>query len=224
VWVLCPGPETDPAAAAAAESLARAVGATPVRMDAGRHDRLVALVSHVPQVASTALMRLAAARAEEGEPELLLLAAGGFRDLTRLAASNPDLWADILLANAARAREGVEAYREALAEVAVLLASGDRAALAALFREARAARLALAAKPQARVGVAILALEIPDRPGTLAEVTSTLGERGINIEDLEIIHSAEGAKGALHLTVGAADADAALAALAARGYAAGRLA
>ena len=81
----------------------------PVRLDPERHDRLVAFVSHLPQVASTALMGLAATE-EADEPDILLLAAGGFRDLTRLAASNPALWSEILLANREAIAEAIELY------------------------------------------------------------------------------------------------------------------
>ena len=97
VWVLTPTRALRARARCDASRLDRArsgharCGSTPAR-----HDRLVAFVSHLPQVASTALMSLAATE-EADEPEILLLAAGGFRDLTRLAASNPALWSDILL-------------------------------------------------------------------------------------------------------------------------------
>ena len=89
------------------------IGARPVRMDPARHDRLVAFVSHLPQVASTALMGLAATE-EADEPEILLLAAGGFRDLTRLAASNPALWSEILLSNREAIAEAIDLYVERL--------------------------------------------------------------------------------------------------------------
>ena len=98
VWVLTPHPGSDGPAVDRLTSFVEGIGGRPVLMQAERHDRLVAFVSHLPQVASTALMELAATE-EAGEPEILLLAAGGFRDLTRLASSNPSLWSDILLAN-----------------------------------------------------------------------------------------------------------------------------
>jgi prephenate dehydrogenase len=223
VWVLCPSAATDGAAVERVERLVRAFGAVPLRMDADRHDRLVALISHLPQLASTALMRVAAVRAA-GEPEVFQLAAGGFRDLTRLAASNPDLWPDILLANADRARDAIDVYVEALLQLSSLLERRDREGLVDVFRRSKEARLGLAAKPQAKIGVAILSVPIPDRPGVLAEITSTLGARSINIEDLEIVHSVEGARGTLHATIGESQAEEAIGALAERGYEVDRLA
>ena len=75
----------------------------------------------------------------------------------------------------------------------------------ATFAQAKDARLRLATKPQVKSGVAVLQVEVPDRPGALAELTSTLAESRVNIEDLQIVHSPEGGRGTVHLTV-AADA------------------
>jgi prephenate dehydrogenase len=205
-WVLAPGPNTDEEATRRVEAWVAKVGARPIRMDAERHDRLVAMVSHLPQVASTALMGLAAAE-EAGEPEILLLAAGGFRDLTRLAASNPRLWSHILLSNRDAIGRAIDLYVERLEALAALVRTGDAAGVERSFAEAKAARLVLAAKPQVRAGVAVLQVPVPDRPGVLAEVTSTLGDAGVNIEDLQIVHSPEGGGGTVHLTVGAEAAD-----------------
>jgi prephenate dehydrogenase len=193
------------------------LGAQPVEMEAPRHDRLVAFVSHLPQVASTALMGLAAAE-EADEPQILLLAAGGFRDLTRLAASNPALWSSILLANREALAEAIDLYRDRLGLLRDLVLEGRGSEVERAFAEAKRARLALSAKPQVRAGVAVLQVPVPDRPGVLAELTATLGEAGVNIEDLQIVHSPEGGRGTVHLTVGASAAEVAQAALAARGF------
>ncbi|HZD18174.1 MAG TPA: prephenate dehydrogenase [Actinomycetota bacterium] len=204
VWVLSPGRGADEDTTGRLEAWVAKVGARPVLMDAERHDRLVAVVSHLPQVASTALMGLAATE-EAGEPEILLLAAGGFRDLTRLAASNPHLWGDILLANREEVVRAIDLYVERLGRFRDRVLAGDAPEVEAAFASAKDARLTLAAKPQVRSGVAVLQVPVPDRPGVLAEVTATMSESGVNIEDLQIVHSPEGGRGTVHLTV-AADA------------------
>jgi prephenate dehydrogenase len=204
VWVLCALPATDPASVDRLAGWIERVGASPVRMDAERHDRLVAVMSHLPQVASTALMGLAATE-EAGEPEILLLAAGGFRDLTRLAASSPHLWSDILLANREEVARALERYADRLLEIRHLVLEGRAGDVEQAFERAKRARLTLAAKPQVKAGVAVLQVPIPDRPGVLADLTAALGEAEVNIEDLQIVHSPEGGRGTVHLTV-AADA------------------
>lgn len=200
VWVLCATELTDPTAVDRLEAWIERVGASPVRMDPERHDRLVAVVSHLPQVASTALMGLAATE-EAGEPEILLLAAGGFRDLTRLAASSPRLWSDILLSNREQIARALELYADRLLEIRDMVRAGAAGQVEEAFAHAKRARLALTAKPQVKAGVAVIQVPIPDRPGVLGELTAALGEAGVNIEDLQIVHSPEGGRGTVHLTV-----------------------
>ncbi len=206
VWVLAEGSGADEEVIARLEAWIVRIGARPVRMDADRHDRLVAVVSHLPQLASTALMGLAATE-EAGEPEILLLAAGGFRDLTRLAASNPRLWGDILLANRDAIVRAIDLYVARLGQPRDLVDSESREEVEAAFAAAKQARLSLAAKPQVKAGVAVLQVPVPDRPGVLAEVTSVMSEAEVNIEDLQIVHSHEGGRGTLHLTVAAGAAE-----------------
>ncbi len=217
VWVLTPTPDTDPLATARVETWVREIGGRPVRMPAARHDRLVAFVSHLPQVASTALMGLAAEE-EAGEPEILMLAAGGFRDLTRLASSNPGLWSDILLANSEQVGAAIDSYIARLAALRDEVMQRRGRDVEATFAAAQRARLRLAAKPKVRAGVAVLQVPVPDRPGALAELTAALGAGAVNIEDLQIVHSPEGGRGTVHLTVAASAADDATRILGGRGF------
>ena len=217
VWVLTPSPVTSDKATARLSGWVEAIGARPVVMDPFRHDRLVAMVSHLPQVASTALMSLAATE-EAGEPDILLLAAGGFRDLTRLAASSPRLWSDILLANRAQIAEAIDLYAKRLSEIRDMVIAGSARDVERAFAEAKEARLTLAAKPTVRTGVSVLQVAVPDRPGTLADLTACLGLAGVNIEDLQIVHSPEGGRGTVHLTVVSSAADEAVRALRERGF------
>jgi prephenate dehydrogenase len=206
VWAVTPTASSSDASIARLEAFITSVGAQPVRLTPERHDRLVAIVSHLPQVASTALMSLAATE-EADEPDILLLAAGGFRDLTRLAASNPGLWSEILLANRDEVARAIDLYVGRLERLRDEVRAQRADGVERIFEEAKGARLGLAAKPQVRAGVAVLQVPIPDRPGALAEVTGGLADAGVNIEDLQIVHSPEGGRGLVHLTVAAAAAD-----------------
>jgi prephenate dehydrogenase len=217
VWVVTPAEVTDLRGCALVEAFVGAIGARAVRLTPERHDRLVAFVSHLPQVASTTLMGLAATE-EADEPDLLLLAAGGFRDLTRLASSDPTLWSEILLANDLRVAEAIDLFIARLTALRDAIVARDGDGVERTFDEAKRARLRLAAKPKVRSGVAVLQTLIPDEPGALARITALLGEASVNIEDLQIVHSPEGGRGTVHLTVAAASVDDAWGALAAHGY------
>jgi prephenate dehydrogenase len=137
-WVVTPTPETEPDALARAEALARAVGARPRLMDAVAHDDAVAAVSHLPLAVAAAL---AGALAEEPDwPAAAKLAAGGYRDTTRVAAGDPIMGRDMLLANRARILARLDAFNARLERLRAALASGDAAAVEALLRAASAAR------------------------------------------------------------------------------------
>jgi prephenate dehydrogenase len=217
VWVLTPTEHSSSQALQAVESFVTRVGAHPVRMSAERHDRLVAFVSHLPQVASSTLMGLAATE-EADEPDMLLLAAGGFRDLTRLAASDPVLWSEILVANAHEIVPAIDLYVARLRALQERIRVSEPTDVQRAFADAKEARLRLAAKPQVRAGVAVLQVQVEDRPGALADLTAALGSGGVNIEDLQIVHSPEGGRGTVHLTVVASTAEHAATVLVANGF------
>jgi prephenate dehydrogenase len=216
-WVLTPAANTDPLAFATVRSAVSALGANVVELPASRHDDLVALVSHVPHLTAATLMNLAADTALE-HATLLRLAAGGFRDMTRIAAGEPTIWPDLCVENRAGILDVLDRLLSALGRVRAVVASGDRTALLATLERAREARLNLPAgapPPEETVEVRV---PVPDRPGVLAEVTTLLGEMGINIYDLEIAHSAEGDRGVLVLVVAASAGEAVREALHRREY------
>jgi prephenate dehydrogenase len=157
-----------------------------------------------------------AATEEADEPEILVLAAGGFRDLTRLAASDPGLWSQILLANRVEIGRAIDLFVARLHALRDRILEGRGGEVERTFQDAKAARLRLATKPQVRAGVAVLQVQIPDEPGALARITATLV--GVNIEDLQIVHSPEGGRGRVHVTVAAGSAADALSMLSGQGY------
>ena len=166
------------------ESMIRTCGATPLHMDAADHDRAVAAVSHLPHVAAAALSLLAA-RADEGS--LSRLAAGGFRDITRIASSDPALWAGISLQSRTELLPLVKSYAALLDEFSRALDAGDSKALYRLFFQAAQYRNALPADGRgALTAHSSLTVYIKDRPGELGRITTLLGENGINISNIRI--------------------------------------
>jgi prephenate dehydrogenase len=218
-YLLTPTTHTDPEAYRRLHGLVARIGARPLAVDPARHDALVAVVSHLPQLAATTLMNLAAERARDEHAGLLLLAAGGFRDATRVAASNPDLWLDICAENRDAIVAILDAYRERIGALRSVLSVGDDQGLRRALADAREARRALPGKETATGALVELRLPIPDRPGVLAEVTTTVGSVGVNIEDLGIEHAPEGGRGTLRLAIiGPKHATTARTALEAIGY------
>src|SRR5690606_33273785 len=165
-----------------------------------RHDALVAVVSHVPHLTAASLMRLAGERSEEHRA-LLRLAAGGFRDMTRIASGHPGIWPDICSENRAAIVEVLDDLTKALTEMRAIAERGDREALLAALTSARAARVHLPARFRTAADLRELRIPVPDRPGVLAEVTTLATDLDVNIADLEIAHSTEGDRGVLILLV-----------------------
>ncbi|CAN5606811.1 prephenate dehydrogenase [soil metagenome] len=217
VWVLTPTEGTEAGAHLLVRSLVSSLGAEVGELSPERHDALVAVVSHVPHLTAAALMGLAAERAEEHEA-LLRLAAGGFRDMTRVAAGSPAIWPDICGENRDAIVEVLARLEGSLASLRGMVEAGDRAGL---LGELGAARQARANLPRRAVDPATLAevrVPVPDRPGVLAEVMTLAAALQVNIFDAEIAHSSEGDAGVLILMVDEALVERFRGGLVARGF------
>ncbi len=140
-WVLSPLPRTDPRALDLAAELAAAVGARPIVLEPARHDRLVASISHLPFLVASALTG-AVAEVGASDPMVWDLAAGGFRDTSRVAASDTQMFLDILLTNRSAVLAQVDAFAAELGELRSLLAQEDEAALRVRLAATRRQRAA----------------------------------------------------------------------------------
>jgi 3-phosphoshikimate 1-carboxyvinyltransferase len=136
--ILTPEAGTDPDALARTHDLWRALGAEVIEMDVAEHDRVLAMTSHLPHLLAFALVDTLG-RQDEHEA-IFAHAAGGFRDFTRIASSDPVMWADVFSANAPSVLEILDAFRDDLDVLRGLLESGDREALRALFARAKTLR------------------------------------------------------------------------------------
>ncbi|MBS1264282.1 MAG: Cyclohexadienyl dehydrogenase [Acidimicrobiaceae bacterium] len=199
-WVLTPGEGTDDAAFARVRTTVASLGAEVVTLSPDRHDALVALVSHVPHLTAATLMGLAASRSEE-HYAVLRLAAGGFRDMTRVAAGHPGIWPDICTENSHAIAEVLDDLIAALGVVRREVADSDREGLLARLETARAARVSLPTGAPRPSELAEVRVPIPDRHGEIAAIATLATELDVNIYDLEIAHSAEGDRGVVLLIV-----------------------
>jgi prephenate dehydrogenase len=205
-WTLTPSANTDERSYALVLRVVRDLGADVVTLAPEHHDALVALVSHVPQLAASTLMDVASST-DEDRPTMLRLAAGGFRDMTRIAAGHPGIWPDILATNRDAVLSALDAYVAALLRAREIVASGSRDELLGLLDRARAARRNLPKGVSVADRLVEMRVPVPDRPGVLAEVTTLAGRLGVNVIDVEIAHSLEGGRGVLVLVVAAVKAD-----------------
>jgi prephenate dehydrogenase len=214
-WYLTP---TERSSGLLYDRLQRAVaglGARPQAIDPGAHDRLMATISHLPHVVANALAAEAAAelsRDSERMPEV----GPSFRDTTRVAGSNPAIWADIFASNRAAVADSVEAVARRLGEAAELIRAGDRDAVAAWHAAAGEDRRRLLESELEGGPLRELRIVVANRPGTIAALALALGEAGVNIEDMALYPALDMNSGAVTLWV-AGDDQAARAATLVRG-------
>ena len=188
-WVITPTTSTTDEQYRTVEDLALELGATPLRMTAEEHDRGVALVSHVPQVVSSLL----AARLREAPDSAVRLAGQGLRDTTRIAGSNPELWVQILGANAAPVAHVLTDYRDELDAVISALeapaASGSPRRIAETLAAGNQGVARIPGKHGRDDRYASLIVKVDDTPGQLARLLTEIGEEGVNLEDFRLEHS-----------------------------------
>ncbi|MFD9323217.1 prephenate dehydrogenase [Streptomyces sp. NPDC060053] len=207
-WVLTPTRDTDTEVLNLALELVSHCRAVPVVMDADAHDRAVALVSHMPHLVSS----MVAARLEHAEEAAVRLCGQGIRDVTRIAASDPGMWIDILSANPGPVADlltDVAADLEETVQSLRALQSSDDAkrregvdGVQDVLRRGNAGQVRVPGKhgaaPRAYEVVAVL---IDDQPGQLARIFADAGQAGVNIEDVRIEHATGQQAGLVQLMV-----------------------
>jgi len=201
-WVISAHSNSKSAAVAAVEMLALDLGATPIRVDPFEHDRAVALVSHVPQIVSSLL----AARLIDADASDVSLAGQGLRDTTRIAASDPKLWIQILGANSNEVAKVLAALSKDLTQVIAALenvdATGSLATIGdALSRGNRGVEQIPGKHGSRNKHYEQVIVMIDDQPGQLAKLLTEIGEIGINLEDLSLEHSPGAQIGLVELSV-----------------------
>ena len=219
VWVVSANPKSSSVAIAAVENLALDLGSALVSASAQQHDRAVALVSHVPQlVSSLAASTLIGAAAED-----VALAGQGIRDTTRIAASDPRLWLQILTANAKEVSSVLHGFQVRLAEVVSALddieAPGSLSKLSDALTNGNLGVAKLPGKHGAQATeYAQMTVMIEDKPGELARLLTEIGEIGVNLEEIKLEHSPSSPVGLVELSVLPAAAETLADSLAARGW------
>jgi len=218
-YILTPTAQTDMDAYRMVHGFVASLGARVVSVDAAAHDEAVAIVSHVPHVAAAALVELASSRAEEAGADLLRLAAGGFKDMTRIAAGSPDLWTGICLDNAPAVIAGIDGLEGVLADFRRAVAAGDAEAVRRWLAGAADVRRALPAQwVPATARLKELTVPVTDQPGVVGIVTTAVSRSGCNIEDIEIDHQSEDSAVLRLVLTDEGDAEALLADLESRGF------
>ena len=189
-WVITPNKESTKAAVLVVESLAHDLGATIVSMDPLEHDKAVALVSHAPQIISSLL----AARLASADTADVSLAGQGLRDTTRIAASDPKLWMQILSANSSQVSSVLKSVRDDLDQILEALTDTSKpGSLTSIGKLLESGNQGVSKIPGKHGSSATkyskVTVMIDDKPGELARLLTEIGQIGINLEDLTLEHA-----------------------------------
>lgn len=180
------------------KSIVKGIGARAVMMAPGEHDLAVGLISHLPHIAAYALVDTVKSHNDD---RLRTIAAGGFRDATRIASSDPDLWADILCDSGETVTGLLDSYIKSLTNLKQRLEAKDREALLKVFESAKEYRDGMALPGKNKDGTVQLWVEIDDKPGMIARVSTIFSNAKINIRNIGIQDSREYEGGSLRITL-----------------------
>jgi prephenate dehydrogenase len=201
-WIITTSKDANPDAVELIRDVALRLGALPIELSATEHDEAVALVSHLPQLVATLL----ANRLNLGTLEQLGLSGQGLRDTSRIAASDPELWVQIISQNAAAVSPLLELLKADLELLANSVANIDAAgSLAKIHGLLQSGNSGVARIPGKHGGKSsnyqVVTVVIEDAPGALASLLTFIGEIGVNLEDLNLEHSPGAPIGLVELQV-----------------------
>ncbi len=204
-WFLTPTAHTDAERHRQVHGFVAELGAFPVAIDPEAHDRLVALISHLPHVLANLIVNRAGKHRIAGH-DPLASAGGSLRDMTRIAGANPRMWTDVLLDNAGAVQQELADLRARILEVEEALERRDESFLAGFIGEAARHRRRMLETSFPDAGALHrVSVHVADRPGVFAEITRALGAERINIEDFGLEHISPERGGTVTLLVTGSD-------------------
>lgn len=197
-YCLTPIEKTDEKSLRILKKLVRNMGAIPIELTPYEHDRATAVISHVPHVIASLLVNMVG-RLDGPDNIMKTIAAGGFRDITRIASSSPELWSGICLSNKEIILDTLNTLCDGLKDFEENLRLESRENIESFFTTARDLRNSLAEGKNLYLKTFDILVDVVDKPGIIAEIATALAEKNINIKNIGILHSRESDEGALEI-------------------------
>lgn len=198
-YVLTPMDDTPTESLSVLKEIVRSIGSIPVLLSPSAHDYVTAGVSHLPHILASTLVSMVN-YIDTKEEYMKLLAAGGFRDFTRIASSSPLMWQQVCLSNKKQVSELIDIYTELLHHFKNLLENNCSEELLRFFSEAKGYRDHLSETTFGSIVKTYdIVVDVEDRPGIIADIASTLSSHNINIKNIGIINSREEENGVLEI-------------------------
>lgn len=179
--------------------IAKAVGAIPMVLDYREHDNVVAAISHLPHIVASSLVNLVKA-SDSPAGTMKQVAAGGFKDITRIASASPEMWEQICVTNRGPISRILESYIASLTEILAQVKAASHPALHQLFETSRDYRNSIAERERGALDSEYsFSVDIVDEPGSISTLSVILAAKGISIKNIGINHNRERGEGALRI-------------------------
>ncbi|NLI59348.1 MAG: prephenate dehydrogenase [Clostridium sp.] len=177
------------------------IGAIPLKLDAQIHDKITATISHVPHVIASALVNLVK-NSDSEDKKMQTLAAGGFKDITRIASSSPQMWENIVLSNSEKIKKTIFDFIETLNSFVEYIDNNDSGSIYNFFKSAKAYRDSFSDNQKGLIQpLHELVVDVIDRPGIIGDIATLLGQNGVNIKNINVSNSREFEQGCLRITL-----------------------
>lgn len=198
-YVLTPEPEVDKAKVSEFHTIIESTGALPLLLNVERHDETTAAISHLPHLIASSLVNLVK-HSDDSNDTFKTLAAGGFKDITRIASASPKLWQQITLENHQNILSFLSTYIDDLTELKEQITIGNQEYIYHFFETARDYRDSFTnTRSGPFIQQFVLTVDIPDKRGALADVVNLLANNDISIKNIGIAHNREYQEGALRM-------------------------
>lgn len=199
-YILSPHKNTPKKSIEVLKELIKIIGGIPLVLGAQEHDLIAGSISHVPHVIASALVNMVR-KIDSSSGIMQTLAAGGFRDITRIASSSPEMWESIVLSNASKIIEILNIYIETLDNIKGSISDRDSKAIYSFFENARSYRDSLPINKRGLIEPSFeIVVDVIDKPGIIGEIASILGRNGVNIKNINVSNSREFEQGCLRIT------------------------
>ncbi|NEU31143.1 prephenate dehydrogenase [bacterium LRH843] len=199
-YILTPSDQTDVRSIIQLQNWLKGTKATFIELTAEQHDRLAGAISHFPHIVAASLVHQVA-KIEGDDPIVSRLAAGGFRDITRIASSSPTMWRDILLHNKKSLLQLLNAWTNEMGAVKAMIESENSNDIYTYFQEAKAFRDGLPPREKGAIPAYYdLFVDVPDHPGVISDVTGILAQSEISLTNIRILETREDIMGVLRLS------------------------
>lgn len=177
------------------------IGAIPVKIEALEHDIVTATISHVPHVIASALVNLVK-YSDSFDGKMQVLAAGGFKDITRIASSSPHMWESIILSNTQAVKETLKKFTETINTFIEYIDNYNSDSIYNYFESAKRYRDSFSNNRKGLIDPQNeLIVDVVDRPGIIGEIATLLGKNDVNIKNINVSNSREFEQGCLRITL-----------------------